>query len=209
ESTGRTSSWSRPTSSTASASTRPPIRRATSGPSRRRWTMSTRRRGAGHSWSSRPSPGDYLLERGLVANRVEVRILLGIVPKLVRQLDRPPEVLERVRGSTGEALTAGEVVEQQAVLRMSLDQLPPAVDHLGIRAGLVQQPQRRPKLPSDRVVRLPRRPSDRDDRRPGLLGERRPLDARPDEDEGARRRVVTLAVELEDGAPLRHDVQLL
>jgi hypothetical protein len=51
--------------------------------------------------------------------------------------------------------------------------------------------------------------ADRDDRRRGLLGEGRPLDARRREDERAGGRVDPLAVELERGATALDEIQLL
>ncbi len=43
-------------------------------------------------------------------------------------------MLDRVTRPAGEALAAGEVVEQQGVLRMSLDQLASAIGRLGVLA---------------------------------------------------------------------------
>src|SRR5512132_380098 len=90
--------------------------------------------------------GHELLKSGLVADWVEVRIALGEGPEELRHLDRALEVLERVSRPAGQALDAGDVVEQVRVLGMSLEQLPPAVCRLGVLAGLVERYQRCPEL---------------------------------------------------------------
>ena len=65
---------------------------------------------------------DQLPECRIVADRVEVRIVLREPAKLLRHVDRLPEVVERVSGPARQALAAGEVVEQQGVPRRSFDQ---------------------------------------------------------------------------------------
>src|SRR5919108_987164 len=92
---------------------------------------------------------------------------------------------------------------------MGLGELESPVGGLGVFAGLVEAVERPPDLPAGRLVRLPRRAADRDDRRPRLLGEGRALDARAREDERAGGRVHPLAVELERGAAALDEVQLL
>ena len=59
------------------------------------------------------------------------------------------------------------------------------------------------------LVRLPRGSAERDDRRLGLLGERRPLHTGSGKDERAGGRVHALAVELERRAALLDEVELL
>ena len=55
-------------------------------------------------------------------------------------------MLDRVGRSPGEALAASDVVQQPGMLGMSLDQLAPAVGHLGVFAGLVEGTKRFPHL---------------------------------------------------------------
>jgi hypothetical protein len=64
---------------------------------------------------------DQLSERRFVADRVHVGVVLRRIAKLVRHLDRVPEVVEGGGRLAGETLAAGEVVEQQGVLRGSVD----------------------------------------------------------------------------------------
>src|SRR5206468_11469722 len=52
------------------------------------------------------SAADQLLECGLVANRIEVRVLLRHVPAALPHLDRPPKVPDGLVGLTREALAA-------------------------------------------------------------------------------------------------------
>ena len=92
---------------------------------------------------------------------------------------------------------------------MRLDHSRAAFRHLGVLARLVERPERRPDLPADGLVRLPGSGAERDDRRLGLLGERRSLHAGRGEDERAGGRIDPLAVELEHGAPLQDEVELL
>src|ERR671922_2239388 len=92
---------------------------------------------------------------------------------------------------------------------MGLGELESPVGGLGVFAGLVEAVERPPDLPAGRLVRLPRRAADRDDRRARLLGEGRALDARAREDERAGGRVHPLAVELERGAAALDEIQLL
>ena len=96
-----------------------------------------------------------------------------------------------------EALAAGEVVEQRGVLRMRLDELASAIG----RPRRTRPPRRAagagPRAPSRRARTPSRGAAERDDRRLGLLGERRPLHARAGEDEGPGGRVHPVAVELE------------
>jgi len=55
---------------------------------------------------------DQPLERGLLADRVQVGVVLRGTAKLLRHLDGVPEVIERVTRPAAETLAAGEVVEQ-------------------------------------------------------------------------------------------------
>ena len=65
---------------------------------------------------------DQLLERGFVADRIEVRVVLCGIAELLRHLDGVPEVIERVTRPAALTLTAGEVEEQHGVLRNGCDQ---------------------------------------------------------------------------------------
>jgi hypothetical protein len=75
--------------------------------------------------------------------------------------------------------------------------------------GLVERAERRPDLPAVRLVDLSSRAAERDDRRPRLFGERRPLDTGASEDERTGRRVHPFAVELERRAATVNEVELL
>ena len=92
---------------------------------------------------------------------------------------------------------------------MGFDQLTPAVGGLVVLARLIERMDRRPHLPAAGLIRLPRGAAERDDRRARLLGERRPLDAGPDVDERAGRRVHLLAVDLEPRPAGLDEVELL
>ena len=70
---------------------------------------------------------------------------------------------------------------------MSLDQDASAVSRLGVLARLVEGAERGPELPAVGLVRLSRGAAERDDRRPGLLGERRSLHSRGGRRRGCRR----------------------
>src|SRR2546421_4997132 len=128
---------------------------------------------------------DQFLERGLVADRIEVRIVLCVRARPLRHIDRAPEVVDRVARPAREALAAGDVVEQLGVLRMSLDQYASAVSQLGVLARLVEGPEWGPEFPAMGFVRLSRGAAERDDRRLGLLGECRSLHTGSGEDESA------------------------
>ena len=125
------------------------------------------------------------LKAGSLANWIEVRVVLRVRANPLRHVDRAPEVVDRVSRPSGEALAAGEVVEQRGVLRMRLGQSRATVGRLGVLARLVERAERRPELPAFGLVRLSGRAAECDDRRPGLLGERRSLHAGAGEDEGA------------------------
>src|SRR4051812_37615871 len=150
-----------------------------------------------------------LLERRLVADRVEVGVIGRQRPEARCPVDRVLEVLDGVGPPPGEALAARQVVGQVGVLRMGRDELGTAVGDLLELPGLVERVERRPKLPAARLVRLPGRPAQGDERRPGFLGERRPLHAGAGEDERPGRRVHLLAVELESRPALLDEVELL
>ena len=59
---------------------------------------------------------NQLLERGLVADRVEVAVLGSKRTERFVAVNREPEMLDRVVCPTGEALAAREVVERPRVL---------------------------------------------------------------------------------------------
>ena len=92
---------------------------------------------------------------------------------------------------------------------MSFDQLASPIGSLGVLARLVEMVERHPDLAALGLVRLPRSSAERDERRPRLLSERRPLHLGANEDECARGCVHPLAVELERRAPSLDEVQLL
>jgi hypothetical protein len=97
---------------------------------------------------------DEFLERGLVADRIEVRIVLCVRAKPLRHVDRAPEVVDRVSRPARKALAAGDVVEEVGVLWVSLGQDASALSHLGVLALLVERPERGPELPAVGLVRL-------------------------------------------------------
>ena len=118
-------------------------------------------------------------------------------------------MLDRVGLTPGEALAAGEVVEERGVLRVRRGQVPSPVGRFVVPSLLVEPPDRGPELPAGRRVDLPRRGPRRENRRPRLLGERRPLHARAGEDERAGRRIHAFAVEFEPGSAAVDEVELL
>src|SRR6266480_1681089 len=118
-------------------------------------------------------------------------------------------MLDRVGLPPGEALAAGEVVEQRRVLRVRRGEVPSLVGRFGVAPLLVEPAGRRPELPSGRLVRAARRGPHGQDRRLRLLGEGRSLHARPGEDERAGWRVDALAVKLESRSAALDEVELL
>src|SRR3954447_23530165 len=118
-------------------------------------------------------------------------------------------MLDRVGLTPGEALAAGEVVEERRVLRVLRDQVPSLVGRFFVAPLLVEQPSRGPELPAGRLVDMPRPGPYRENRRPGLLGERGPLHPWGGKREGAGRRVHAFAVELEPGSAAVDEVELL
>src|SRR5256886_10408094 len=84
---------------------------------------------------------DQFLERGLVADRIEVRVVLCERAKPLRHVDRAPEVVDRVGRPAGEALAAGEDVEQASVLRLSLAQSASAISRLVVLSRPVEDIQ--------------------------------------------------------------------
>jgi len=58
-----------------------------------------------------------LLEGGIVAKRIEIRILFRVLAEPLGKVDRLLQVLHCGRAVAGQALQAREVVEQQSVLR--------------------------------------------------------------------------------------------
>ena len=81
---------------------------------------------------------DQPLERGLLADRVQVGVVLRGTAKLLRHLDGVPEVIERVTRPAAETLAAVEVVEQHGVLRSGCDQGGEAVGDLDVLARLIE-----------------------------------------------------------------------
>src|SRR3954451_23403409 len=118
-------------------------------------------------------------------------------------------MLDRVGLTPGEALAAGEVVEERRVLRVLRDQVPSLVGRFFVAPLLVEQPSRGPELPAGRLVDMPRPGPYRENRRPGLLCERGPLQPWGGKREGAGRRVHAFAVELEPGSAAVDEVELL
>ena len=66
-------------------------------------------------------------------------------------------MLDRVGLAPGEALAAGEVVEELGVLRVRRDQVPRLVGRFVVPPLLVEPSDRGPELPAGRRVDLPRR----------------------------------------------------
>jgi len=64
---------------------------------------------------------DQSLERGFVADRIQVGVGLCRSAELLGHLDGVPEVIERVTCPAALALAAGEVEEQHGVLRIGCD----------------------------------------------------------------------------------------
>src|SRR6478735_3404597 len=95
---------------------------------------------------------DQFLERGVVAYRVEVRVLGGERGGARRTLDGEPEVLDRVGRPSGKTLAARHVVQQPVILRVSLDQLTAPVSGLGVLAGIVERAERRPDLKTTGLI---------------------------------------------------------
>src|SRR5919198_1736158 len=155
------------------------------------------------------SVADELSERRLVADGVQVRVLLRERMKLVGLLQREQQVPDRVLRPAGKGLAAREVVHRLGVLWIGLHHTAPSVGHLGVLAGLVERAQGRPDLPAVGLVRLSGNAAGGDDRRPRLVRECGSLHAGPDVDERAGGRVKTLVVELEGRATLDDDVELL
>src|SRR4051812_8309946 len=126
-----------------------------------------------------------LLESRLVADRIEVGVLLGVGAVAVGSLDRGSKVLDCVLGSTDEALAAGDVVEQPGIPGVRVQQLPPALDHLVVPTRLVEGVERPPDRPRGRLVRLARNAAEGDERRFGLRRDGRSLHAGACKDERA------------------------
>src|SRR3954469_17331888 len=158
---------------------------------------------------SAPLASDQLLERGLIADRIEVGIILCVRAKPLRAVDCAPEAFDRISRPPRKALATGEVVEQPGVLRMSRDQLTAAIGRLGVLARAVERVQRGPEFPAIGLVRLSRGAAEREDRRLGLLGKRRPLHAGRRKHESPGGRSHPVAVELEYGPASHNEVQLL
>ena len=59
---------------------------------------------------------DQLLERGLVADWIQIGVVLCGIAKLLRHLDGAPEVIERVTRPAADTLAAGEVAELTRLL---------------------------------------------------------------------------------------------
>src|SRR5690349_7817014 len=116
---------------------------------------------------------------------------------------------DRVSVSAGEALAAGDVVGDHRVLRVCFDDTTCLIRELVVLACRVQRLQRGPHVPAVRCVRASDLPAESEECRPRLFGEGRALHVRRAEDERPCRRVLPLAVELEDGSAAQHEVQLL
>ena len=109
---------------------------------------------------SGPVPGsgalaDELLEAGLIADGVEVRVLDGQLAERLPSLDRPAEMLDRVRRPTGQALAARQVVERRDVVGMCLEDLERAVRSLRISACLIERIDLRPTSQPTATYGLP------------------------------------------------------
>src|SRR5256885_10550166 len=85
------------------------------------------------------SAANRVLECGLVANRIEVRVLLRHVPAALPHLDRPPKVPDGLVGLTREALAARHVVVEVRLVGALLDELPAPQRRVRVPAGLVER----------------------------------------------------------------------
>src|SRR5687768_5137833 len=95
---------------------------------------------------------DQLLERGFVADGIEVGVGLRGLAKLLRHLDRASEVIERCTCPAEEALAAGEVEEQHGVLRGCSNQCAETIGDLGVLFRSVERSKRSPQFPAARLV---------------------------------------------------------
>src|SRR5215831_15534996 len=152
---------------------------------------------------------DQLPERGFVADRIQVGVVLRGIAKLLRHLDRVPEVIERVTRPAALTLAAGEVEEQHGVLRSGCDQGAETVGDLGVLTRLIKGGERSPQFPAAGLVRFPRRAFQRDDGRPGLLGGGRSLGAGRGEHESSGWRVDPVTVKLEHRVAAQHEKEFL
>src|SRR5438105_14871555 len=101
---------------------------------------------------------DQLPERGLLADRIEVRVLLRQLATALPHVDRLAEVLDRIGRPAREALAARDVVVEVPLVWPGLDELAASVCRLRVFAGLDQSsrrvpPQLRGEAP-DRVGQL-------------------------------------------------------
>src|SRR6266545_5536423 len=160
-------------------------------------------------WRVRLLVADQLFEGGFVADRIQVGVGLRGMAKLLRHLDGVPEVIQRVAGTAGEALAAGEVEEQHGVLRSGCDQGAKTVGDLGVLAREIEGSKRSPEFPAAGLVRLTRRAFQGDDGRPFLCGGCHPLRAGRGENESSGRRVDPVTLELEHRVAAQDEEQLL
>src|ERR1700722_353256 len=107
----------------------------------------------------------------------------------------------RLRLSRPTLKASGVVVDRRTVGRVVSQQRLSTSSALLIVAGLKQRKQRRERLPSAELIRLPLRPAaDRQHRCAGVAGDRRALDTRGHKNERTGWGVLRLSVHFEGGA---------
>ena len=151
---------------------------------------------------------DELVKRRLVAEWVEVGVLLREITEARPPLDGDPKVTDRVLVASDQRLAAGKVVERCGVsarLQPSRerDRSLPRIRRPRTRRGT------QPRPPSRRPRTAARPAADRKHRCPRLLRKGGPVCLRPDEHERALGRVHALAVDLEPRTATEDDVELL
>ena len=94
--------------------------------------------------------------------------------RLGRRFERLAKVIDRVVGAAGLRLAAGEVVERRGVASR-LERAATPLDHALVVAGLIRGMELGPHLPAAGLVGLSHPAADREHRRLGVDGERRPV----------------------------------
>ena len=107
-----------------------------------------------HDLRASSARGHQLLECGLAANRVEVRVPSRHVATAVPHLDRPAEVLHGFGRLPGEAFAARHVVEEIRLVGAGLEELAAPLRRLRVLPSLVERAHRIPQLRSRTLDRL-------------------------------------------------------
>src|SRR6202035_808745 len=150
-----------------------------------------------------------LPEGRVVADWIEVGVVGRERAELLPAFDRLPEVRDGVGRASRQALATRHVVEQHRELGVSLGDLQPSISGLSVLARFVEGTERHPEFKATRLVGLPGRSAQGDDRRARLLGKRGPLDAGGREDERPGWRLDRFTVELKCRPATLHEVELL